>query len=201
MTLNLGSPWLSRLSYPSPNCSKFSFLSSNNNQNSFLFLLFESKNTSHSSFSTFSNSKAFKAKASLSESGSGVAENSSSPVSEELLNDELLTRVSGAKDANEALEVIAELSERNGGVVNASDCCSIISAALERNNSDLALSVFYAMRSSFDQGIKLTDFGIISLFFSALYFIFRNWRIGRLYKSLINAINSVVSIFYKMETK
>lgn len=48
--------------------------------------------------------------------------------------------------------MIAERSGRNGGVVTASDCQMIISAALERSNPNLALSIFYAMRASFDQG-------------------------------------------------
>lgn len=85
------------------------------------------------------------------QNGSGLAEDSVS----ELLDDELLSGVSGAKDAQEALQVIAEMSDRNGGLVSVSDCCAIISAALKRNNSDLALSVFYEMRASFDQGIVL----------------------------------------------
>ncbi|OVA00979.1 hypothetical protein BVC80_8913g31 [Macleaya cordata] len=48
--------------------------------------------------------------------------------------------------------MIAEKSQRNSGVVGTSDCCLIITTALERSNSCLALSVFSAMRSSFDQG-------------------------------------------------
>ncbi|PWA54447.1 ATP synthase subunit beta [Artemisia annua] len=41
------------------------------------------------------------------------------------------------------------MSERRSGVVSCSGCCLIISAAIERNNADLALSIFNAMRSSF----------------------------------------------------
>ncbi|KAK9274787.1 hypothetical protein L1049_022039 [Liquidambar formosana] len=151
MTLNLGSPWFSCLSHPSPHLSK---LPETPPHGTFLFLIFGSKNTSFSTFSTPLYSKHFKIKSSISESENGVTDNSVS----ELLGDELLSRVSAAKDANEALEVVAEMSERNGGVVSTSDCCSIISAALERNNADLALSVFYAMRSSFDQGIAFDWF-------------------------------------------
>lgn len=97
------------------------------------------KNSIHSS------SRAFTARASLSEGNS---------VPELLLSDdeELLSRVSAAKDANEALEIIADISNTGSGVVGISDCCRIITAALERNNAELALSVFYAMRSSLDQG-------------------------------------------------
>ncbi|KAK6158416.1 hypothetical protein DH2020_005730 [Rehmannia glutinosa] len=69
----------------------------------------------------------------------------------ELLDDELLGRVSAAKDAAEVLSLIAE-ERRSGGVVSASDCRLIISAALDRGNAELALSVFAAMRSSFDSG-------------------------------------------------
>ncbi|KAK8323980.1 hypothetical protein V6Z12_A12G269600 [Gossypium hirsutum] len=42
----------------------------------------------------------------------------------------------------------------SGGVVSISDCRLIINAALDRSNADLALSVFYAMRSSFDTGVS-----------------------------------------------
>ncbi|GFQ06317.1 hypothetical protein PHJA_002775700 [Phtheirospermum japonicum] len=67
------------------------------------------------------------------------------------MESELLDRVSAAKDASEALLLIAE-ERRGGGVVSASDCRLIISAALDRGNAELALSVFSAMRSSFDSG-------------------------------------------------
>lgn len=69
----------------------------------------------------------------------------------ELFDDELLARVSGAADAAEAMRLISE-QRRSGGVVTASDCRLIISAALDRGNVDLALSVFNAMRTSFDSG-------------------------------------------------
>lgn len=96
-------------------------------------------------------SKFFKPKASVSESHHEISENNVS----KLLDQELLVRVAAAKDANEALQMIAEKSGRDGGVVCTTDCCSIISAALNRNNVELALSVFYAMRASFDQGYML----------------------------------------------
>lgn len=84
-----------------------------------------------------------------SESANGIAEDSVS----ELLDEELLIKVSSAKDAQEALKIFDEMAERkNGGVVSVSDCCNIISASLKRNNPELALSVFYEMRASFDQG-------------------------------------------------
>ncbi|KAL7122799.1 hypothetical protein ACP275_01G066600 [Erythranthe tilingii] len=72
----------------------------------------------------------------------------------EILNDELLVRVSAAKDAAEVLSSIAEdrCSTGGGGVVSPSDCRLIITAALDRGNAELALSVFSAMRSSFDSG-------------------------------------------------
>lgn len=79
-----------------------------------------------------------------------VAETSSFEPS--LLGEDLLSRVSSARDASEALELIAEKAGRSGGVVSGADCCSIISAAFDRSNVDLALSVFYAMRSSFGLG-------------------------------------------------
>lgn len=134
------SPWLSRLSHSSPPLPIITTNATN-------ALLFRIQTTS------INFSKLLTTKASLgeSESGSGLAEDSVS----ELLDDELLSKVSGAKDAQEALQMIAEITGRNGGFVSASDCCAIVSAALKRNNPDLALSVFYEMRASFDQGIGL----------------------------------------------
>ncbi|XP_068306752.1 uncharacterized protein [Pyrus communis] len=132
------SPWLSRLSHhPSPPLPIFP-------TTTFLFRNIQS--------TSINFSKLLRVKASLGETqnGSGLAKDSVS----ELLDDELLSGVSGAKDAQEALQVIAEMSDRNGGLVSVSDCCAIISAALKRNNSDLALSVFYEMRASFDQGVN-----------------------------------------------
>ncbi|XP_062146037.1 uncharacterized protein LOC133854029 isoform X2 [Alnus glutinosa] len=144
MTLNLGSPWLSRLSHPP--LPRLAETVANNNSSSSLLPLLLFTNSS----STLANfSKTLKARASLSESESGVAGNS---VVARLLDEELLGKVSAAKDANEALEMIADKSGTSGGVVGVDDCCLIITAALQRNNAGLALSVFYAMRASFDQG-------------------------------------------------
>lgn len=70
----------------------------------------------------------------------------------ELLDEELLNRVSVAKDAAEALFVIAEGCDKSSGVVSTSDSCLIISAAIDRSNADLALSIFFAMRTSFGSG-------------------------------------------------
>ncbi|XP_050268991.1 uncharacterized protein LOC126713308 [Quercus robur] len=140
MTLNLGcscSPWL--FSHQSPPLPKLSeTFATNNYYNNISYSL------------TFVNfSKTFKTRASsLSESQNGLVENSVS----QLLDEESLAKVSGAKDANEALDMIGDKCGRNGGVVGVNDCCLIITAALERNNAELALSVFYAMRASFDQG-------------------------------------------------
>jgi hypothetical protein len=146
MTLNLGSPWLSRLSHP-PLPRLAETVANNNSSSSLLpLLLFTSSSSTLANFS-----KTLKAKASLSESESGVAGNS---VVSRLLDEELLGKVSAAKDANEALEMIADKSGTSGGVVGVDDCCLIITAALQRNNAGLALSVFYAMRASFDQGGK-----------------------------------------------
>ncbi|XP_027082690.1 uncharacterized protein LOC113779655 [Coffea eugenioides] len=68
----------------------------------------------------------------------------------ELLDEELLNWVSAAEDAAQVLNRIAERTNRSSGVVTSSDCCLIISAAIDRGNANLALSVFSAMRSSFD---------------------------------------------------
>ncbi|KAF3448712.1 hypothetical protein FNV43_RR09425 [Rhamnella rubrinervis] len=147
LNLNYPWPWLSRLSHPSPSFPKLCETIPNNYTTNHHTSLFASLtlNLSKTHLRT-------KASLSESESSSGVVEN---PVSG-LLDDELLTKVSAAKDAHEALQMIAESSEKVGGAVSVSDCCIIISAALERNNPELALSVFYAMRASFDQVVTET---------------------------------------------
>lgn len=160
MTLNIASsPWLSRFSPPiftklpeySPNNSN----STSTSNATLLFLLLRTN-----SLSSLKTNKPFKPRASLKNTQSnGVLEGEETSV----LNEELLSRVSATKDADEALEMIdqsqSESSEqRYGGVVSGSDCRLIISAALDRNNADLALSVFYAMRSSFDTGLLFSFF-------------------------------------------
>ncbi|XP_020539565.1 uncharacterized protein LOC105645663 isoform X2 [Jatropha curcas] len=144
MTLNLGSPWLSRLSHP-PHLPLPKFSESYPKSNySLLSLLLAATGFNHS---IFSSSRVLKARASLSEGNSAL---------DVLLSndEELLGRVSAAKDANEAIQIIADISNISSGVVSVSDCCRIIAAALDRNNVELALSIFYAMRSSFDQGVS-----------------------------------------------
>ena len=146
MTLNIASSsWLSRFSPPNTELSEYS---SNNNVN-LLSLLLRSN-----SLSSPQTNKPFKPRASLKDTQSNaVVEGEETSV----LDEELLSRVSATKDADETLEMIAlnqsESSEqRNGGFVSGSDCRLIINAALDRNNADLALSVLYAVRSSFDTG-------------------------------------------------
>ncbi|CAM0910716.1 unnamed protein product [Alopecurus aequalis] len=67
------------------------------------------------------------------------------------LDADLLRRVSGAADADQALDIVAEsLGGAGSGPkssLDASDCNAIVAAALDRGNLDLALSVFEAMRS------------------------------------------------------
>ncbi|XVF10401.1 hypothetical protein REPUB_Repub07fG0179600 [Reevesia pubescens] len=153
MTLNIAassSPWLSRFSPPNTKLNEYS---SNNNNNLSLLSLILRSNYSLSSLKT---NKPFKPRASLNQTQSnGVVEEEGTSV----LNEELLSRVSATKDADQALEMIAQnqsesSEQRNRGVVSGSDCRLIINAALDRNNADLALSVFYAMRSSFDTGVS-----------------------------------------------
>ncbi|KAF3339761.1 hypothetical protein FCM35_KLT15532 [Carex littledalei] len=69
------------------------------------------------------------------------------------LDDELLRRLSGAKDADQVLDVITESGGSNG--MDTSDCNSLVAAALERGNAELALSLFDAMRLGFspDDGL------------------------------------------------
>ncbi|XP_042500690.1 uncharacterized protein LOC122078669 isoform X2 [Macadamia integrifolia] len=164
MTLNLGSTWFSsHLTHPNPHFSKISVISSNS-RSAFLILLFGRYNNEISAFnfkrllcysstSSSSHSGDLRIRASVSDRADGDAEKSVSG----LLDEELLGQVSGAKDADEALDMIAQKSNRDGGVVGTSDCCSIITAALDRNNAVLALSVFHAMRSSFDQRANEMD--------------------------------------------
>ncbi|KAK8500556.1 hypothetical protein V6N12_037809 [Hibiscus sabdariffa] len=146
MSLSLASsPWLSRFSPPSSKLSDFP----PNNNFTLLSLLLRSN-----PFSPLKTSKSFKPRASLKETQSnGVVDETS------VLDEALLSLVSAAKDADEALQMIAQSKSEssgrlNGGVVSVSDCRLIINAALGRNNADLALSVFYAMRSSFDTGVS-----------------------------------------------
>lgn len=92
-------------------------------------------------------------KAALSESYHANAAVNDNDVSN--VNDDyklIIDKTSAVKDATEALQVFGEMTNRNTGVVSTSDCCSIISASIDRNNADLALSIFKAMRSSFDSG-------------------------------------------------
>lgn len=143
MTLNLSSPpFLSRFS-PPHFTRLFETSPSSFDGSSFWNLLFRSSSAS----SVLIKARPLKPRASVSENPNKGCEESS------FLDGELLGRVSGAKDAAEALEIIALSNGRNGGAVEASDCRLIIKAALDCGNADLALSVFYAMRSSFDSDV------------------------------------------------
>ncbi|XP_010545183.1 PREDICTED: uncharacterized protein LOC104817626 isoform X2 [Tarenaya hassleriana] len=83
--------------------------------------------------------------------GVSAADVSETSPSSSLLDDELLSGVSAARDAAEALDIITGRSGSKGGV-GIEDCRSIISAAVSRGNVELALSIFYAMRTSFERG-------------------------------------------------
>ncbi|KAF2538623.1 hypothetical protein F2Q68_00019519 [Brassica cretica] len=88
----------------------------------------------------------------------GAAADVSETPSSSLLDDELVSSVSAVRDADEALEMISDRFGTNrGGVVEIEDCRSIISAAVSRGNVELALSIFYAMRASFDLGGSEVD--------------------------------------------
>ncbi|KAF8766029.1 hypothetical protein HU200_007871 [Digitaria exilis] len=65
------------------------------------------------------------------------------------LDADLLRRVSGAADADEVLDIVAESAGGAGAALEAPDCNAIVAAALDRGNVELALSVFKAMRSGF----------------------------------------------------
>ncbi|KAI9174478.1 hypothetical protein LWI28_017920 [Acer negundo] len=146
LNLNLGSPFLSGFAAP-----RFSKLHETNSSSSTVLLTLL-----RPAATLFFNSRslATTTRASLSEDETGVVEDLVSV--SEILDEELLSRVSVAEDANEALEIISdsEKSKRSGGgVVSVNDCRLIINGAIGRGKTALALSVFYAMRSSFDQGV------------------------------------------------
>ncbi|KAL0312445.1 UNVERIFIED_CONTAM: hypothetical protein Sradi_5643800 [Sesamum radiatum] len=112
--------------------------------------LLPAKTIHPSSFSAFPISKNFTAAANNDVSSSPSSDQGKPP--SDLFDDQLLGRVSAATNAAEVLLLIAEERRTTRGVVSVSDCRLIISAALDRGNADLALSVFSAMRSSFDSG-------------------------------------------------
>ncbi|GJN35182.1 hypothetical protein PR202_gb23941 [Eleusine coracana subsp. coracana] len=70
------------------------------------------------------------------------------------LDADLLRRVSGTADADQALDIVAELAAVAGvgAALNAPECNAIITAAFDRGNVDLALSVFEVMRSGITGG-------------------------------------------------
>nr|CAD1823307.1 unnamed protein product [Ananas comosus var. bracteatus] len=69
-----------------------------------------------------------------------------------LLNGDLLRRLSSLKDADQVIEMIVEAERSAGnGVLETEDCNSIIEAAFDRGNVDLALSVFVAMQTGYAQ--------------------------------------------------
>ncbi|XP_071702044.1 uncharacterized protein [Rutidosis leptorrhynchoides] len=138
MTLNLTSPWPNRF-----------YLHSNTHHHQTI--------SKPHVFYTFRYPNHNRIKASLSESyhsNAAVNDDDISDVSN--INDDdyelIISKTSAAKDASEALQVFGEMTKRNCGVVSTSDCCSIISSSIDRNNADLALSIFKAMRSSFSSG-------------------------------------------------
>lgn len=82
-----------------------------------------------------------------------VSSSSEEALVSEVVDGEILSAIAAAEDASGVLNVIAEKTKKNGGVLSGSDCRLIISAALDSGNVDLALSVFSAMRSSFNPGM------------------------------------------------
>ncbi|CAO2210664.1 unnamed protein product [Urochloa humidicola] len=65
------------------------------------------------------------------------------------LDADLLRRISGATDADQALDIVVESAGGTGAALEAPECNAILAAALDRGNVELALSVFEAMRSGF----------------------------------------------------
>ncbi|KAH1049254.1 hypothetical protein AAZX31_08G022800 [Glycine max] len=140
MTLNLCTPCFSRMLHH-PFSSSSSLPNTHTPLPSLLF--FSPSSLPNPNQSTFISTKA-----SVSESHNETSDDTAA----NLFDQQLILRLAAtAKDADEALLMIADNSSRNDGVVSTSDCCSIISAALNRNNPQLALSIFYAMRATFHQ--------------------------------------------------
>uniref|UniRef100_A0A453K223 Uncharacterized protein n=1 Tax=Aegilops tauschii subsp. strangulata TaxID=200361 RepID=A0A453K223_AEGTS len=87
-----------------------------------------------------------------SSAAAGDGAGSSEAPGDSSLDADLLRRVSGAEDADRALDIVAESLGGGAGSgskasLDSSDCNAIVAAALDRGNVDLALSVFDAMRS------------------------------------------------------
>lgn len=81
------------------------------------------------------------------------------------LDDEFLRRLSGARDADHVLDIITESGGSNGALkMDTLDCNSLIAAAFDRGNSELALSLFDAMRFGFSPGL---NFGMLTSFFGS----------------------------------
>jgi pentatricopeptide repeat protein len=166
MTLNLGfcssSSYLSRFSHSPPLLSKLSPKPNYTTTATLLSLLF----SFHKTAPFFSTSRTPSLKplaSSLSQSTTAADDDNDNNNSFLSLNEDSLSRVSAAKDANEALQIISVITNKSNGLVSVTDCCGIITAAIDRGNTDLALSVFYAMRSSFDQGSRLVSYLLISI--------------------------------------
>ncbi|XP_011625265.1 uncharacterized protein LOC18439265 [Amborella trichopoda] len=97
--------------------------------------------------------KSFNARASLNgemEAQEPISRASLSTENEpSFLDEDLLRRASVARDAREVLSMISEKYPNEGGVIGASDCSRIIGMALKQSNTELAFSVFSAMRGNF----------------------------------------------------
>ena len=159
MTPNLGfcssSSYLSRFSHSPPLLTKLSPKPNYTTTATLLSLLFSFHKTAP--FFSTSRTPSLKPLASLRSQSAAADDDNDNNNSFLSLNEDSLSRVSAAKDANEALQIISVITNKSNGLVSVTDCCGIITAAIDRGNTDLALSVFYAMRSSFDQGSRLVS--------------------------------------------
>ncbi|WVZ93713.1 hypothetical protein U9M48_039673 [Paspalum notatum var. saurae] len=81
--------------------------------------------------------------------GDGANKGSSEALVAGWLGADLLSRVSAAADADQALDIVAESKGGAGAALDAPECNAIIAAAFDRGNVELALSVFEAMRTGF----------------------------------------------------
>ncbi|XP_072995285.1 uncharacterized protein [Typha latifolia] len=145
MALNVLSPSMYHFSH--------SFRCPSNNTNSLILLL----SRCNSDFSSANNLCFFSTPSIINSCSIRAYSTNKDPLSTEksglgFLDDDLLRQLSAAKDADQVLEIVMELKgSKNCASMETCDCNSIIAAAFDRGNVELALSLFDAMRSRIAQ--------------------------------------------------
>ncbi|XP_072968051.1 uncharacterized protein [Typha angustifolia] len=145
MALNVLSPSMYRFSH--------SFRCPSNNTNSLILLL----SRCNSDFSSANNLCFFSSPSLINSCSIRAYSTNKDRLSTEksglgFLENDLLRQLSAAKDADQVLEIVMELKgSKNCAFMETCDCNSIIAAAFDRGNVELALSLFDAMRSRIAQ--------------------------------------------------